>query len=280
LRPYHFDKNHRTITKKTILRGATMPELLTLTDSNLESVLKGNKPVLLLFSTGEGLRADFSTAYKKAAAENGKMIIAQIDPKQNPTAAEQLCAGDKPVLLGLLNGAEILRRSRPWGTDVPLAVEMMMNELSKVPVSVAAEIAEEETALDTLEALDETALVADGVPVKVTDETFQKEVIDYYLPVVVDFWAEWCGPCRQVAPILEKLAKEYAGKVRVAKVNVDENPGLSQTFQIRSIPLFMMIKQRSIVFSEPGAFPENVLRDLFNQLIALQIPAQEEPVEN
>ncbi|MDX1993853.1 MAG: thioredoxin [bacterium] len=109
----------------------------------------------------------------------------------------------------------------------------------------------------------------------VTDATFEQEVLAHDLPVVVDFWASWCGPCRQVGPILDKLAKEFSGKVRVAKVNVDENPGLSQAFQVSSIPLIMMIKQRSIVFSQPGALPEGVLRDLFNQLVALQIPARE-----
>ena len=112
--------------------------------------------------------------------------------------------------------------------------------------------------------------------VTVTDATFQSEVIDQDLPVLVDFWAEWCGPCRQIGPTLEKLAKEFEGKVRIAKVNVDENPGLSQTFQIMSIPNLMMIKNRTMVFNQPGALPEPVMRDLITQLIALEVPAQDE----
>ena len=75
----------------------------------------------------------------------------------------------------------------------------------------------------------------------VTDATFQKEVVDYSheLPVLVDFWAEWCGPCKMVAPIMEKMAAEFAGKVRIAKVDTDANQGLSQAFRIMSIPTIM-----------------------------------------
>lgn len=113
------------------------------------------------------------------------------------------------------------------------------------------------------------------VPFAATDTNFQTEVIDYELPVMIDFWAEWCGPCRQVAPVLDKMAKEFAGQIRIAKVNVDENPGLSQFFQIMSIPTLMMIKNRTIVFSQPGAMPEPVIRDLINQLIALEVPDPE-----
>jgi thioredoxin-like negative regulator of GroEL len=78
-----------------------------------------------------------------------------------------------------------------------------------------------------------------------------------------------------VAPILDKLAAEFAGKVRIAKVDVDANPGLSQTFRIQSIPTMMMLKNRTIVFSQPGALPEPALRDLIQQLIALEVPPPE-----
>lgn len=113
-------------------------------------------------------------------------------------------------------------------------------------------------------------------PVNVTDNSFQQEVIDHELPVLVDFWAEWCGPCRAVAPVLDKLAEEYAGKVRIAKVNVDENPGLSQYFQIMSIPTMMMFKEQTVVFNQAGALPEPALRDLLNQLVELEIPPRDE----
>jgi thioredoxin 1 len=116
--------------------------------------------------------------------------------------------------------------------------------------------------------------VVDNKPVTVTDETFEAEVLAHTLPVVVDFWAPWCGPCRMVAPVLDKLAEEFAGKVRIAKVNTDENPGLSQAFQIMSIPTIMMVKERTIVFSQPGALPESALRDLFQQLVDLEIPEE------
>jgi thioredoxin len=114
----------------------------------------------------------------------------------------------------------------------------------------------------------------ENTPVAVSDATFQSDVIDYSdtLPVVVDFWAPWCGPCRQVAPVLDKLAKEFAGQIRIAKVNVDENPMVSQSFNIMSIPTIMMLKEKTIVFSQPGALPEPALRDLFGQLVKLEIP--------
>jgi thioredoxin 1 len=195
------------------------------------------------------------------------VLFARIDPKQNPQVAARFDIGDKPMLIAWYCGEEIVRRNRPWGTDVPLAVEMLQNAAKNDLKPEKPEEKKEPQMTDKS--------IVETHPVNVTDATFQQDVIDSELPVVVDFWAAWCGPCRQVAPIFDKLAQEYAGKVRVAKVNVDENPALSQTFRVTSIPTIMMIKERTIVFNQPGALPEPVMRDLFNQLLALEIKPQD-----
>lgn len=87
----------------------------------------------------------------------------------------------------------------------------------------------------------------------VDGSTFQAEVISSPLPVLVDFWAEWCGPCKAIGPVLEDLSKELAGKLKIVKVNVDEAPDLAQTFQIRSIPTLLVLKGGKVVDQAVGA---------------------------
>ena len=97
-----------------------------------------------------------------------------------------------------------------------------------------------------------------GKPIVLTDETFQATVSSQ--PVtVVDFWASWCGPCRMVAPIIDQLAKEYAGKVTFGKLNVDENPVVSTTFQIQSIPSLLVFKGGKLVDGLVGAAPKQLI---------------------
>lgn len=93
----------------------------------------------------------------------------------------------------------------------------------------------------------------------VTDTTFPAEVLQAPLPVLVDYWAEWCGPCRMIAPILEEVAKEYAGRLSVAKLNVDENQQTPQKYGIRGIPTLMLFKNGNIEATKVGAVSKSQL---------------------
>ncbi len=104
-------------------------------------------------------------------------------------------------------------------------------------------------------------------PINVVDAEFESQVLQSKLPVIVDFWAPWCGPCRMVAPTLEKLAKEYAGKMVVAKVNTDENPEWAMKFGVQGIPTMLFVASGKIVHRQVGALPEPMLRDVVGQFL-------------
>ncbi|MDF2141911.1 thioredoxin [Paenirhodobacter sp. CAU 1674] len=96
--------------------------------------------------------------------------------------------------------------------------------------------------------------------VAVTDATFDEEVRKSDVPVVVDFWAEWCGPCRQIGPSLEELAKQFEGKVKIVKVNVDENPDSPAVLGVRGIPALFLFKNGQVVSNKVGAAPKAALQ--------------------
>ncbi len=104
-------------------------------------------------------------------------------------------------------------------------------------------------------------------PITVTDSTFQKEVLESSIPVLVDFWAPWCAPCRIIAPVVEEIAREYSGLLKVAKLNTDENPETAMTFHIMGIPTLGIFVNGQMVDQIVGAYPKDYIVNRLNQYI-------------
>ena len=102
---------------------------------------------------------------------------------------------------------------------------------------------------------------------KTNDQNFKIDVLDSKQPVLVDFCAEWCGPCKAIAPSLEELSEEMASKLKIVKINVDENPSISQTYSIRSIPALMIFKDGEKISEKMGALPKSALQSWVNETI-------------
>ncbi len=230
-----------------------MTAIEQINEAEVERLLREGGPMLLLFSDGSGTRGEFLTQFRNSSSECDDIIFAQCNPFDNPSAASRFSIGNKPVLLGIHAGEAITRSARPWASDVKMAVGAVREAERTAHPEAAATTAADASASDT--------------PLAVTDDSFQHDVLDSELPVLVDFWAEWCGPCRMVAPILDQLAREFAGRLRIAKVDVDANQGLAQQFQVTSIPTMMAFAGGQLLFNQAGALPETTLRQICTQLI-------------
>ncbi len=218
-------------------------------DDNLKQILRQNLPVALyLYNSNEKPDKPVDDAVSRMAKKYaGEMLIARIDAAANPKTYNQYNSPTTPAIITLtraLLGKKIKSQGiavRP--ADVRAHVEYL---LDKGPNP--AQQAEAQAAPTNGASHGKTA-------VHVSDSSFKKAVLRSDVPVLVDFWAPWCAPCRTIAPFIDKMADEFAGQVKVVKLNVDENPRTAQQFSVQSIPTVIVFRNGAVLERRVGANP-------------------------
>lgn len=221
---------------------------LITSDQSIDRVLAAGQPVTLVFLEGSA-PSGLEQSLKQLARDNaGNLLVVQVPVKDSPEAVRRYQVGNFPAVVTVREGKVLSKAESVSGTDVEKHAAFL---LGKGPRPAAATGGRNGV----------RAGEAGGKPRTVTDATFEQEVMRSQEPVLIDFWAPWCGPCRMVEPTLEKLAREMTGRVRIAKVNVDENPMTAGRYGVQSIPTMMVVKNGQVVDRWAGALPEMALRN-------------------
>lgn len=231
--------------------GKTMPRFdtpITTSDQALHRVLSAGFPVLLIVWSGTSLNPTLDAAMRDVArTEAGRLLVARINADENPQIAGR-AGGPLPALLAFKEGQEVARATGAGVADLRAYAAYLLGRGPRPGHN------------GTRSGGTTTRANAPAMPVTVTDATFAREVLESDLPVLVDLWAPWCGPCRMIAPVVEKIARDYAGRLKVAKLNVDENPQTAMRYQVQGIPTLLIFKGGRVADRIVGAAPEPLLR--------------------
>jgi thioredoxin 1 len=240
--------------------GRAFDTPITTNDQSIDRVLAAGLPVAFVF-LGSDPSTDLSQAMESLARQHaGDLLIAKIWSKDNPEATRRYQVGRTPALVAVRNEQVLAKEEGIRGEDIPGYIAYLLGKGPKPEATRASQNGRASgPGAPTHEATRTGA--STGVPRVVTDATFDQEVLRSDKMVLVDFWAPWCGPCRMVEPVVEKLAREMAGQLNVAKVNVDENPAISQRYGVQSIPTMMVVRDGQIVDRWMGALPEMAIRN-------------------
>jgi len=222
---------------------------ITASDQTLARVLNAGFPVALVVWR-EALDESLSAAMREVArADAGRLLVAKIDAGDNPQIAAR-ASGPLPALILFRDGVEVGRAHSLTAAAFRAHVAHLLGRGPRPSGNGSKPSARADAPAE-----------APAAPITVSDATFQREVLESSLPVLVDLWAPWCGPCRMIAPVVEKLARDYAGRLKVAKLNVDENPQTALRYQVQGIPTLLLFKGGRVADRIVGAAPEPLLRD-------------------
>jgi thioredoxin 1 len=234
------------VRKVTVARTFDAPIITN--DQSIERVLAAGLPVVFVFTGGAASPALKEAMNRLAREHAGQLLVVEVPAEDNPASASRYQIDRLPAAVAVRGGQVVSKAGGISATELDRHVAFL---LGRGPRPVPTE---------TVEAPSAQRSGRGAHPHVVTDATFEQDVLRSPQPVLVDFWAPWCGPCRIVAPVVEKLAQEMAGRLRVAKVNVDENPFTAQRYGIQGIPTMLIVKNGQVADRWVGALPERALR--------------------
>src|SRR5688500_9126296 len=212
------------------------------TDQSLDRVLAAGLPVALVFVDGPSGRDD--TLNRVARQHAGKALLVKLNARENPESARRYQVRATPAIVTVRNREAYSQAAPVTPAELEQHVAYLLGQGPKPQPKAAS--AQTQTAGPRPNGASNGTAAAPGTPINVTDVDFDEMVLRSPQPVLVDFWAPWCGPCHMVAPTVDKLAKEMQGRLRVVKVNVDESPRVAGTYSVQSIPTMMIVKHGQI----------------------------------
>ena len=229
---------------------------LNTTDQSLDRVLAAGLPVVLVFI--DGANALDETLNRLARQHAGQALLVKVNARENPASARRYQVTATPAVVTVRNKEAYSQAAPVTPAELEQHVAYLLGRGPKPQPKAAAASAPGAG----------PSASAGGQPLTVTDATFDDQVLRSPQPVLVDFWAPWCGPCHMVAPTVDKLAREMNGRLRVVKVNVDEKPRVAGTYGVQSIPTMMIVKNGQVADRWMGAQPEGAIRARVQKALA------------